>query len=376
MRALLMALSCVLLAPEPTLAWCVGGAPPARDGDTDGLNDVQEQFFGTDPADPDSDDDLVPDNLEDLDGDGRVNQDEPHIFSIEFYRAPFGTPRMELVLEGTHLFSPESQVRVATIEFSSTGRFRRARHAGNNRRSRVELRLSSALAEDLLGATLEGDIRIASALGSSNTLHPVPMPCESPEPHLMGAAIVELRTPSQPEPLRYVAVGGCNLLDTGSRPRVWTRIVVDGETFSLPGRALATTLLPTRVLVPARWRSVDDPALPRPPDLAVGNSIQIETESGLSNAVTVEPAIAQLRIPDSHLDEDHDGDRLNSRRELEAGTDPLVFDTDRDGLSDTRELRGSTDPLDPDTDGNGILDGNPELNYRTAAGRLATRPAN
>lgn len=374
MRALLAGLSLSLLAPTLTHAWCVGGAPPARDADADGLNDIQEQFFGTDPADADSDDDFVTDNLEDLDEDGRVNQDEPHIFSIELYEAPFGSPRIELVIEGTHLLLPESGARFAMVEFLTTGGTRRVLHAGRNRRSRLELRLSTARADALLGTTRDSDIRLASLLGESNVLHPVPMPCESPEPHLMGAAVVELRTPSQPEALRYVAIGGCNLLDVGTRPRIWTRFVVGGEAFAIAGRALASTLLPTRILVPLRWRSVDDPALPRPPDLIPGTNVQIETDDGLSNVVTVEPPIAQLRIPSSHLDEDHDGDRLTSRRELELGTDPLVLDTDRDGLSDMREVqRGTTDPLDPDTDGDGALDGDPDANFRAVAGRLPVR---
>jgi Bacterial TSP3 repeat len=347
-----------LLLPAMAFAWCVGGAPPARDADGDGLNDIQEEFFGTSPTDADSDGDLIPDNLEDLDGDGLPNQDEPHIFSIELFQAPFGSPRFTLVIEGTQLFVPELGARTGTVRFPATGLQRRVTHAARNRRSRIHLRLSRANAQRLLGSALDSDIRLDSPLGSTNMLHAVPMPCATAEPHLMGAAIVELRTPREAEPLRYVVIGGCNLLELGTRPNVWTRVVVGSESFTIEAPYKATTtMLPTRILVPLHWRSVDDPVLPRPPDLVVGTVVRIENGSGESNAVTVEPVIAQLRIPDSHLDEDHDGDKLTSRRELELGTDPLVYDTDRDGLSDWREVRrGVTDPLDPDTNGDGRLD--------------------
>jgi hypothetical protein len=232
-------------------------------------------------------------------------------------------------------------------------------HRARNRQSRVQLKLSAARAAELLGETLMGDVRLESALGTSNTIHPKPMPCAGTEPHLMGAAIVELRTPSQPGPLTYVVIGGCDLLEVEERRGVSTEVVVGDASFTIEAPYRATsTMLPTRILVPAVWRSVDDPALPRPPDLGVGAEVRVANASGVSTAVVVEPPIAQLRIPDSHLDEDHDGDRLASRRELALGTDPLVYDTDRDGLSDALEVRRRvTSPLDPDTDGDGVLDG-------------------
>jgi hypothetical protein len=359
MRTLLAVLGLSLLVPAAALAWCVGGAPPARDADGDGLNDVQEEFFATSSTDPDSDDDGLTDNLEDLDGDGIVNQDEPHIFSIEIFTTPFGNPPVTLVIEGTQLFVPDRNARSATIRFPDTDRTRRVQHRGRNRRSRIQLKLSAARAVELLGGSLMGDVRLESALGTSNTLHPKPMPCGGAEPNLMGAAIVELRTPSQAGPLTYVVIGGCDLLEVEERRGVSARIVVGTESFTIEAPYRATsTMLPTRVLVPAVWRSVDDPALPRPPDLTAGAEVQVANGAGASNPVVVEPPIAQLRIPDSHLDEDHDGDRLTSRRELMLGTDPLVYDTDRDGLSDALEVRRNvTDPLDPDTDGDGVLDG-------------------
>ena len=40
----------------------------AVDSDLDGLTDTQEQLLGTDPADPDSDDDLLSDYIEAIQG--------------------------------------------------------------------------------------------------------------------------------------------------------------------------------------------------------------------------------------------------------------------------------------------------------------------
>lgn len=54
---------------------------------------------------------------------------------------------------------------------------------------------------------------------------------------------------------------------------------------------------------------------------------------------------------------DTDGDGLDDGEELALGTDPLSRDTDCDGLSDGEEVNLGTDPKNPDTDGDGLLDG-------------------
>src|SRR5437867_5351035 len=40
-RCLAVAFALTLLTPPAARPWCVGGAPPARDEDDDGLNDIQ-----------------------------------------------------------------------------------------------------------------------------------------------------------------------------------------------------------------------------------------------------------------------------------------------------------------------------------------------
>jgi hypothetical protein len=54
---------------------------------------------------------------------------------------------------------------------------------------------------------------------------------------------------------------------------------------------------------------------------------------------------------------DSDNDGLNDGAELNLGTNPLAVDTDGDGLEDGEEVFRGSDPFDPDTDGDGLNDG-------------------
>lgn len=56
-------------------------------------------------------------------------------------------------------------------------------------------------------------------------------------------------------------------------------------------------------------------------------------------------------------DIDSDGDGLPDAAEARLGTDPDRADTDGDGLDDQAELQFGTNPLQPDTDGDGLNDG-------------------
>ncbi|TMB45386.1 MAG: hypothetical protein E6J55_05580 [Deltaproteobacteria bacterium] len=105
----------------PAHAWCVGGAPPALDEDNDGLNDIQERFFGTDPNNPDTNGNGILDGDEDADGDGIPNKDEPTIFSLEGFVDPFAarTHNIALVIEGTNLF-PHFVGSINRINFVQT----------------------------------------------------------------------------------------------------------------------------------------------------------------------------------------------------------------------------------------------------------------
>ena len=351
--SLVLLLGLQVLVPALAGAWCVGGAPPARDPDDDGLNDVQEQFFGTDPNNPDTDGDGILDGDEDFDMDGIPNKDEPIIFSLEAFDDPFARPprNFGLVIEGTHLFGLRRQIRV---DFPGKRRFFQVRRGGKlNRDVRVYLRVTPKEARALAGVALK-----AHGPRDTNFVHFMPMHCEPGPPMLMASAFVHLKTRLKGvrHDLQYVAIGGCNLLDRkGGRVRTRVRLADQDVLIRAPFGGIAT--LPSRVLVPAR--SVAKPDLLRPPPyvIRVGDTVRIVTAAGVSNAVAVDGEIANVRVPADDLDEDHDQDGLTSAEEIELGTDPLVFDTDRDGLSDDQEVSRGLDPLDPDSNDDGILDG-------------------
>jgi hypothetical protein len=340
-----------LLAPLPAQAWCVGGAPPALDEDGDDLNDLQEAFFGTDPNNPDTDGNGVLDSCEDSDGDGVLNKDEPTIFSLEGFVDPFADldRNNALVIEGTNLFNgdcPGASVCVGApsdVIFTAAGESVHVKPTGKyNNQARIYLLLTPADA-----AVLEGPLKVATAVGETNTLSFMPMHCHPGPPMLMAAALMQLKLPISPY-RDYVAIGGCNLIEregTTTYARTVVRLADHDILIRAPYGGMG--MLPSRVMLPAHSLAKPDPAHPFSDDLHVGDLVGIVTSAGESNAVPVAPPLAQLRFPPIDLTEDHDMDGLTSGEELTFGTDPLLYDTDRDGVSDGRELQKGTDPLDP-----------------------------
>lgn len=358
--SLLVIALCQLSIPAVASAWCVGGAPPARDPDDDGLNDVQEQFFGTDPNDPDTDGDTVLDGDEDADGDAVTNKDEPSVFSLEFYEDIVFSGRYSLVLEGSNLFDPVRGTFRGRVVFPETNRVIQASlRQRRNFQTRVHLRLTRQRARRLLGELNDGDVAFANAVGTSNALHPVDMHCVPGPPALMGAAVLRLKIATGVR-RRYLVIGGCHLLERDGRHAVAS--VVHHGTDAIPVRAPngSVAALSARLLIPLESSALPDPVFPPPAPILLGDMVSVETAAGESAAVVVEDIIADLRIPAANLDDDHDGDGITSAVELGRvpPTDPLVWDTDADGLSDGDEVApgSTTDPLDPDTDGDGFRD--------------------
>lgn len=340
--------------PALAFAWCVGGAPPARDGDDDGLNDIQEEFFGTDPAAADSDRDGVSDGDEDRDGDGIANKDEPTVFSVESFLDPFAPPGKPyaVVLEGTNLRNLFGGA--VTVRFPDMRAALRSRDGGKlSRRVRIYFRLSGRQLRRLAGR-----LRVETREGDTNVLTLMPMLCPSGPPKLMGAAVVQFRTRVNGvrRELSYVVAGGCNVMERrGGSLVTKVRLRDRGFRFALPFGAIAA--LPSRVLLPKTPLAKPDPLQPMTHAIGVGEMLRVMTRAGSSAFVTVEPAIAQLRIPKRSLEEDHDQDGLTTLQELELHTDPLVTDTDGDGMTDGAEVGDGTDPRDIDSDGDGRRDG-------------------
>ena len=351
----LLAVVSVIGLRVPAHAWCVGGAPPALDEDNDGLNDIQERFFGTDPNNPDTDGNGVLDGDEDNDHDGIANKDEPMIFSLEGFVDPFAprTRNVALVIEGTNLF-PHFVGSINRINFIQTRQLIwNSQRRKLNKRVRLYLRMPWSRAQRLVGK-----LEVETAVGDTNFLSFERMNCPGGAAHVMAAAIVNLKTRLKGTTyhLSYVAIGGCNLIvREGKRARTRVRLADHDILLRVPYGGIQ--MLPTRVMIPARGKAKPDPIYPYSDDINVGDTISVVTDVGESNKVTVDPPIADLRIPSDDLGEDHDQDGLTSDVELQLGTDPLDYDTDHDKLSDGQELERGTDPLDPDTNGDGILDG-------------------
>ena len=90
---------------------------------------------------------------------------------------------------------------------------------------------------------------------------------------------------------------------------------------------------------------------------------------GCSSVCVIEPGSTCTGAPSVCVDDntDSDGDGLTDGEERDLGTDPLDADTDNDGLTDREELAAGTpgafdagvdtDPLDADTDDDGLSDG-------------------
>lgn len=87
-------------------------------------------------------------------------------------------------------------------------------------------------------------------------------------------------------------------------------------------------------------------------------------EDGLSDFIEVDKLYTSPILCDtdgngvSDGDEDFDGDGLSNKEEISLGTDPMAKDTDNDKLSDYEEQKvHGTDPLVVDTDEDGVSDG-------------------
>jgi len=96
----------------------------------------------------------------------------------------------------------------------------------------------------------------------------------------------------------------------------------------------------------------DDDGLNDGDELAAGtNPLDADTDDdGLTDG-------AEVAAGTNPLDADSDDDGLSDGDEAAAGTDPLIADSDSDGLTDGDEVAAGTDPLDADSDDDGLTDG-------------------
>lgn len=123
-----------------------------------------------------------------------------------------------------------------------------------------------------------------------------------------------------------------------------TRLDSDGDGLN-DGDEISRSTNPLRI-------DTDGDQLTDAQEVALGlNPLQVDTDlDNLSD-------FAEVSGPTDPLNPDTDGDSLVDGQELLIGTDPLLADTDADGLSDAQELALNTDPTRPDSDNDGLNDG-------------------
>jgi hypothetical protein len=388
MRASLVALLVFVSTVASASAWCIGapeigGQPvvdPVLDDDGDGLNNLQEALIGTDPENPDTDGDGVSDSEERSEGVRHL--DRPSLFSIERFADPrLPAARQALVLEGTNLFRRGRRFNTgrrngfAEVIVEETGARRLVvQRRRSNNQNRIALALGEAQADRFLGELPVHLLVETATRRRTNSLKLMDMPIRCLEPHVMGAALVRLHAElGHTRGVHdYIGIGGCGLVRPRPGQMLESTVVLTQHSLPIQGAHRITVrgpnndsaLLGSRILTPVRPLIKPDDLNPLPPgtdEIRIGDrlAVVLDPASPVNSAmeVVVDGMVADLTIPESNLDEDHDGDGLPSAAELRGGTDPLVFDTDRDGLSDGLERKVGLDPNDPDTDDDGMSDG-------------------
>jgi hypothetical protein len=308
--------------------------------------------------------------------------DRPSLFSVERFTDPVFPLRREIVvLEGTNLFNYGRRLgrrngSFAWVHVEETGlqRLVRQRRSSNNQ-NRVAVSLTRSRARQFLG-TLPSHLFVETAARRvTNSLELPPMDIDCAEPHLMGAALIHLRTRVDgiARTHEYIGIGGCGLVrPAGTRMLRGNVVLTDHDLpvvgdhrVSVLGVNGGVPLMGSRILMPATPLIKADNLNPIggfAREIALGDrlTVLINADDPVptnAHTVVVDGLIADLTIPEANLDDDHDGDGLRSADEIRQGTDPLVFDTDRDGLSDRLDRQLGFDPNDPDSDDDGVPDG-------------------
>lgn len=334
---------------------------PAQDGpdlDGDGLCDAGETFFGSDPADRDSDDDGLPDGQEpspfvDTDGDGLVNVLDPDSDDDTLLD---GT-EAGIVMTSTHTdvavgnFVPDLDPLTTTnpldADTDNGGISDGAEDVnGNGRIDPMELDPNVG-ADDLTAVDTDGD-------GLSDALELVigtdPLDADSDNDGVLDGAEANPSLDSDGD-------GLINALDPDSD----NDGLFDGTEMGIT-TAHPDTDLSALVFVPdADPNSRTSPLLADTDRGGVSDGTEDTNRNGSFDPMELDP---NLTIDDgSLLDDDMDG--LSNAQELLFGSDPQDADTDDDGVIDGDEPNPSADNdgdglnnlLDADSDNDGLLDG-------------------
>ena len=333
---------------------------PPVDTDGDGLTDAQETALGTNPMDPDSDDDGVLDGAEpnfssDSDGDGLINPLDPDSDNDGLFdgtelgvtTAPMGTT----VSRGNFIADADPTTRTNPLVADTDRGGVRDGLEDTNRNGRVDAGERNPLnpADDVT-TTMDGDgdglsDTLEAALGTN------PNDADSDDDGVLDGAEPNFTADTDGD-------GRINPLDPDS----------DNDGL-LDGTELGVTMAPTGTNVLAGFFVPDaDPTTrtsPVNPDTdggGVRDGVEDTNRNGRVDAGErnpLDPADDSMGGPDA------DGDGLPDGLEAMLGTNPNDPDTDDDGVRDGDEPSFSADTdgdglinaLDVDADNDGLFDG-------------------
>jgi len=311
-----------------------------RDSDGDGLSDAQERELGTDPFDPDTDDDGIDDGTEvgsetgtdplnpdtdgdglcdgpatidgvcvggeDADADGVVDEGEtdPNDFDTDDGGVGDGA---EVLIDGTDPLDPDDDIEGDRDGDGLTD-------------SDEELIGTDPDDPDTDGDGIDDGTEVLGETGTD------PLDADSDDDGLCDG----------PENVADTCAGGEDLDADG--------VVDDDETDPLDP-------------------DTDDGGVPDGQEVLVDGTDPLDPSDDIGgdpdgDGLTNEQ---EREIGTDPLDPDSDGDGLTDGEEDAGVTDPTDPDTDGDGIDDGTETFGDTDPIDPDTDDDGLCDGAPEL---------------
>ena len=296
-----------------------GSAP---DSDGDGLTDDVEEVIGTDPQDPDTDDDGTPDGDEDADGDQVTNLEEVTGSENDGYGN-----------EPTDPTDADSDDDGLTDGQETSG-------SENDGFGNEPTDPNDADSDD--GGSTDGEETGADPATDPNDAGDDGDDGTDPDGDTDGDGITDGEETSGSENDGY-----------GNEPTDPTDADSDDDGLT-DGQEIDQT-------------GTD----PNDPDTDGDGTSDFDEDAdadGLSNGeeVTGSENDSFDNEPTDPTDPDSDDGGVSDGDEVEAGTDPndagddtdgSVLDTDQDGLTDVEELALGTDPTDPDTDDDTLLDG-------------------
>jgi hypothetical protein len=328
------------------------------DTDGDGLADAEEAFLGTDPLDPDTDDDGVRDGAEfnpsaDTDGDGLINPLDPDsdndgLFDGTEQGVTVPGPGTD-VSAGNFIADaqPANRTNPLVADTDHGGVSDGAEDANHNGRVDAGERNPNNPADDGLVVDSDGD-GLSDAEEAFLGTNPVDR--DSDDDGVLDGAEPNLASDTDGD-------GLINALDPDSDDDG----LFDGTELGVAVAPAGTDVGAGHFVPDADPATRTNPLDPDTDDGGVTDGAEDGNRNGRIDAGETNPN----NPADDVTVVDTDGDGLSDRLEQTIGTDPNDADSDDDGVIDGAESNPADDtdgdglinPLDPDSDNDGLFDG-------------------